>query len=242
MELSIVIPAYEEGDKVVRDIEAASRFMRHHGISGEILLVDDGSRDSTAQAARRAAETMNGAVRVIRNEVHRGKGHAVRCGITVSKGEYVLFADSGLCVPYEQALAGLELLRRQSCDLAHGSRKLPGSLIHRPQPRIRRIISRIMRQLFIHLLRIPADLTDTQCGFKLYRGLAARQLYSRAHLNGFLFDIEIILLARQLGYRIREFPIEWTADLDSRLTLFKGALSVMREFLFLLVHPIKRGM
>jgi dolichyl-phosphate beta-glucosyltransferase len=98
-----------------------------------------------------------------------------------------------------------------------------------------------MRQLFIHILRVPADLTDTQCGFKLYRGQTARQLYSSAHLDGFLFDIEIILLALRLGYRIREFPIDWTADLDSRLTLLKSAMSVIREFFLLLVHPINRG-
>jgi hypothetical protein len=141
----------------------------------------------------------------------------------------VLFADSGLTVPFENALAGLRLVREGRADLAHGSRGLPGSVIRRDRDLDRKVISRLFHVLVVRWLHIPARLTDTQCGFKIYRGAVARQLYDECTTEGFMFDVEIILRALQHGFRIAEFPVEWTCDRDSRLGIRRSARAVLRD-------------
>ena len=140
-----------------------------------------------------------------------------------------MFADSGLCVPYSYVTSGLRLIKSKNCEIAHGSRKLAESKILKPQVWRRRVTAKLFRRLMIFWQKIPSELTDTQCGFKIYRGEIARKLYSECKTAGFMFDIEIILRALKRGYRIKEFPIEWTADLDSRLSVNKSAKQVLTE-------------
>ena len=124
MDLSIVIPALDEGKKIARDIAAASDFLTANDLQGEISVVDDGSQDDTTEAARKAPIPQGVKRNVIRCEGHHGKGYAVRTGIIASTGKYVMFADCGLCIAYGNALQGLALLRDDKCDIAHGSRRL----------------------------------------------------------------------------------------------------------------------
>lgn len=118
-----------------------------------------------------------------------------------------------------------------ACDMAHGSRRLAKSVIRRPQPIHRRLLSRISRAAVRAATGLPKGLTDTQCGFKVYRGEAARALYAECRTDGFLFDIEIILRAARRGYAIREFPVEWACDLDSRLRPARNSWRTARELL-----------
>jgi dolichyl-phosphate beta-glucosyltransferase len=229
MDLSIVIPAYREAAKVRHDVEAAAAFLVRQGLRGEILVVDDGSPDDTRQAAEDAEVPPEVERRVIRYEPHRGKGRAVRTGMTATRGEYVLFADSGLCVPFANALRGLELLRQGACEIAHGSRKMAGSVLKVPQPAYRRLLSRVFRAVVLDLMGIPHKLTDTQCGFKVYRGDVARELYRDCRSDGFMFDIEVLMRARRRGFTVREFPVEWVCDLDSRLCPARNLFGVLRE-------------
>ncbi|NOY61037.1 MAG: glycosyltransferase [Calditrichaeota bacterium] len=239
MDLSIVIPALNESRKIAQDVKAAAEFLQQQNLEGEIIVVDDGSSDDTTQVARHAGDSIQASLRVLHFKEHHGKGFAVKNGIIASKSQFVMFADSGLCVPYSNVLKGLSLLQNNSCDIAHGSRKLPESIIRRPQPLGRRIISKLIHWVLIIWLRIPANLTDTQCGFKIYKGDLARELYKQCISNGFLFDIEIIIRALKSGKRIREFPIEWTADPDSRLSPAKNFIGVLSE-LFALKKIVKR--
>lgn len=231
MDLSIVIPAYEESKKIARDITEAAGFLEAHHFTGEIIVVDDGSEDNTAEAAKNTAVSPDIRLDVIRYEKHRGKGYAVRTGIKQSTGEYVMFADSGSCVPYEDTLRGLELLKSDTCDIAHGSRKIRGCHIEKTQSLYRRGCSAIFHWFVIHDMKIPAEFTDTQCGFKMYKGDVARHLYSQAITDGFSFDIEIIMRAQKEGYRIKEFPIDWTCDRDSRLSPTRSSWRVLAELL-----------
>ena len=231
MDLSIVIPAFEESRKIARDIEEAVAFLETHHFSGQIIVVDDGSTDNTAEAAKNIAVPPNVQLDVIRYETHRGKGYAVRTGIKHSSGEYVMFADSGSCVPYEDTLRGLELLKSDACDIAHGSRKMRECHIEKTQSLYRRICSGIFHWFVIHDMKIPAEFTDTQCGFKMYKGDVARHLYGEAVTDGFTFDIEIIMRAQKESYRIREFPIDWTCDRDSRLSPTRSSWHVLSELL-----------
>jgi dolichyl-phosphate beta-glucosyltransferase len=230
MDLSLIIPAFNESAKIDNDICAANNFFLAHQLKGEILVIDDGSKDDTALKAQRAADNVATEVHVLRLKPHHGKGFAVRTGMLQSRGAFVMFADSGLCVPFIYALKGIEILQSGKGDIAHGSRKLKESVIHRPQPWFRRVISRIMRLIFIYGLRIP-KLSDTQCGFKIYPGEIAKALYASSRCDGFLFDIEIIALAQKKRYHIAEFPIEWTADLDSRLSPIKSFKNIFKELI-----------
>lgn len=216
MDLSIVIPAYREARKVGRDVEEASAFLARQGLRGEVILADDGSPDGTAQVARAAKAAPGVEVRVLELE-HRGKGWAVRNGMIESRGEFVMFADSGVCIPFEDALPMLAALRSGECDIAHGSRKMPGAVISHPQSFYRRTLSRLFRKATLFYLKLPRSLTDTQCGFKVYRGDVARELYGQAVTDGFMFDLEILIRARRRGYRVKEFPVHWSWDPDSRL-------------------------
>jgi dolichyl-phosphate beta-glucosyltransferase len=229
VDLSIVIPAFREVGKITRDIEAASAFLQHSSLAGEIIVVDDGSDDGTADAASKAAASAGAAVRVIRCEPHRGKGYAIRTGIVLTQAKYVMFADSGCCVPYENVLQGLQLLQSGACDIAHGSRKLPSSHIARPQSLYRRICSYLFHRAMICWMKLPTQLTDSQCGFKIYRGEAARTLYRQCTTDGFMFDVELILRAKKAGYVIQEFPIQWSCDRDSRLSPTRSFLGILAE-------------
>jgi dolichyl-phosphate beta-glucosyltransferase len=233
VDLSIVIPVFDESGKIGRDIEAASEFLAGNNLKGEIIVVDDGSADGTSEAAKKAGEHLPGGVllRVIRYAEHKGKGYAVRTGMKATSGEYVMFADSGCCVPYGNVLLGLEMLKGGSCDIAHGSRKLLESDIQKDQPWYRRISARLFKWALNRILTMPPGITDSQCGFKVYRGDVARKLYGECISDGFMFDIEIILRAQKEGYRIKEFPVEWVCDLDSRLSVTRAPWPVLSELI-----------
>jgi dolichyl-phosphate beta-glucosyltransferase len=228
MDFSIVIPAFREASKIGRDVEAAGAFLAEAGMVGQIIVVDDGSPDDTAAQAQAAPVPPGVHREVLRYERNRGKGYAIRTGMRQARGEYVMFADSGLCVAFDFCLRGLELLKAGQCELAHGTRKARGSIIRVAQPLHRRIGSRVFR-LLMSLMGVPGRITDTQCGFKMYVGDAARELYGECITDGFMFDAEIILRALRKGYRIREFPVQWYHDRDSRLRPFQTAFRMLLE-------------
>ncbi len=229
MDISIVIPALNEGKKIARDVESAASFLKDNYLSGEIIVIDDGSGDNTAEAAKKAQIPSEIKLNVIRLQQHRGKGYAVRAGIKQAQGEYVMFADSGCCVPCENALRGLDLLKSGACDMAHGSRKMRASHITRAQSLYRQICAGIFHWFVIRYMKVPAELTDTQCGFKIYKGDAGRKLYGECITDGFAFDIEVILRARKEGYRIKEFPVDWACDPDSRLSPSRSFWRILGE-------------
>ncbi len=229
--LSIVIPAFNEHRKIHQDILAADRFITSERLSGEIIIVDDGSTDDTAAYAEKTAADVETNCIIERLEQNCGKGCAVRTGVLKSRGEFVLFADSGNCIPYAEAKIGMDHIRTGSWQLAHGSRRLSKGHIMRPQSLYRRVCSQLFHWFLIHDIKRLGNLTDTQCGFKVYRGDIARELYSQSTINGFMFDIEIILLALSQGYRIHEFPVDWAWDPDSRLKPLHVAWHVFRDIL-----------
>ena len=231
MDISIVIPALEESKKIGSDIGAASRFLEDNHLAGEIIIVDDGSGDDTADVAEKAETQSQISLKVIRLRCHKGKGFAIAEGMKQTTGEYVMFADSGCCVPYENVLRGLSLIKSGQCDIAHGSRKLSESRIETGQNWYRRIWSAVFHWFVVCVMKIPTELTDTQCGFKIYRGDTGRELFGRCICDGFMFDIEIIKRAIKQGFRIREFPLEWTCDRDSRFSVAASFWQIIVELM-----------
>jgi glycosyltransferase involved in cell wall biosynthesis len=231
LDLSIVIPAYREAAKIRTDIEAAVDFLRTERIAGEVIVVDDGSPDDTAAVARAESERFP-EVRVLSYTPNRGKGHALRYGMTRTRGRNVLFADAGLCVPYRIAKIALAMLDMRMCDVAHGSRRMRGS-VKRSQPLYRQIGSRMFGIVVHAFMGIPLYISDTQCGFKAYRRDVAHRLYGAAFTDGFMFDTEIILRALDAGYTILEFPVVWENDADTRFNPRTGSLRLLRELLII---------
>jgi len=229
VDLSIVIPAFNEEKKIGRDVEAAAVFIDREGLTGEVIVVDDGSKDKTAEETRNAVVPPSVKKNVIRLEKNRGKGFAVKTGILASRGEVVLFADSGTCVPYANALPQIERIRKGEQDMAMASRRLKETVILRNRGFLRRVISWFFRQIAILFVGLPRRFTDTQCGFKVYKGEVARELFAACVTTGFLFELEVLLRALRRGYRVEEFPVEWTCDLDTRLNPSGHAPGVARE-------------
>ena len=226
--ISIVIAAYNEEQRIGKSLLKIRDYLGGQDFDYEIIVVDDGSVDKTSQIAQNSSASRSIKLHVMRYEPHRGKGYAVRYGIVNSVADYVLFMDSGGNVPHRYILTGLELLKNNICDIAMGSRRLAGSIIHKDLIWYRRISSALFRKIARIYLKIPSALTDTQCGFKLYKGTIARKLYGQCTSEGFMFDVEIILRAERLGYRMKEIPIEWTCDRDSRLS-FAYTPAILRE-------------
>jgi dolichyl-phosphate beta-glucosyltransferase len=231
VDLSIVIPAFNEEKKIGRDVETAAVFLDKEGLSGEVIVVDDGSEDKTAEEARHADVAQAVEINVIRLDKNRGKGFAVKTGVLGSRGDVVLFADSGTCVPYTNALPQIARIREGELEIAMASRRLKDTVIVRNRGFLRRVISWFFRQVAILLVGVPRQFTDTQCGFKIYRGEVARELFAACVTTGFLFELEVLLRALRRGYRVEEFPVEWTCDLDTRLNPSGHAAGVARELL-----------
>jgi len=230
VDLTIVIPAYREGLKIQSDIRAASSFLRGaFGGTGEIFVVDDGSPDDTARCACRLQDEVP-ELRVVRHLENRGKGFALRTGVAASRGRRVMFADAGTCVPYDDALPGIAMVDR-GVHFAHGSRRAPGSVIRARQPSYRRLGSRVFRTLARTFMGIPHHLKDTQCGFKVYDGDTARRLFGECFTDGFMLDIELIRRAHRRGLEIREFPVHWRNDRDTRFRPVRGTLRNLRELI-----------
>lgn len=227
LDLSIVIPAFKESYKIERDIRAAAEFLTANGLAGEIIVVDDGSPDDTAERARALVAEI-APLQVLSYEPNRGKGHAVRYGILRSRGRIVMFADAGLCVPYRIARIGLEMINMGMCDVAMGSRGMRGS-VKVAQPLYRRLGSRAYGFFAKTFMGIPRYITDTQCGFKLYRREVAHALFEPIVTDGFMFDTEAILRALRAGYTILEFPVLWSNDPDTRYDPVKGTIRNLQE-------------
>jgi dolichyl-phosphate beta-glucosyltransferase len=229
LEISIVIPAFNEEKKIGFDVEVAAVFIDEEAVPGEVIVVDDGSTDNTAEEARNVEIPSAVERNVIRLDKNRGKGYAVKTGILASKGDVVLFADSGTCVPYSNALSQIERIRGGEFDIAMASRRLKDTMIHRNRSLKRRLLSSFFRLVARIITGVPNRFSDTQCGFKIYRGEIARELFAKCVTTGFLFELEVLLRALKRGYRIEEFPVEWTCDLDTRLKPASDAAKVLKE-------------
>ncbi len=221
--LSVVIPCFNEARKIGADIQAALDYLQSRPYSFELILVDDGSSDGTRSLIEQAASTN---VRIVCYQPNRGKGRAVRTGMLEARGEYRLFADAGLCVSFSQIEKGLALLQ-SGADVAIGSRKLATSQIVESQPGYRRIGSSVFGWLVRNWMGLRYS--DTQCGFKLFTAQAAERLFAAARIDGFMFDAETLINARKFGLTVREFPVEWRADPDSRYRPFTGSFRNLVE-------------
>ena len=234
--LSVVIPAYNEEDRLKRHIPHITDHLR--GRRYEIIVVNDGSRDHTAEVARSFA-----GVRLIDLQPNRGKGGAVRAGMLAARGEYVLLTDADESTPIAEVEKLLVAIERDGYDMAIGSRTVPGAEVERPQVWCRALAGKLFG-VATRLLCIRG-IYDTQCGFKLMKGEVAQKVFPRVTSNTAIFDIEMLVVATRDGYRVAEVPVKWVHDPDTRIPYnLRRALRIWGELFRIrraqrLWHPVK---
>jgi dolichyl-phosphate beta-glucosyltransferase len=200
----------------------------------EIIVVDDGSSDGTAEAVKESALFKDGRIKLISNGINRGKGFSVRRGIAESRGEYVLLTDADMSTPVEETEKLLKALN-EGIDIAIGSRSVSGSDVRVHQAWYRELMGKTFN-LFVKLL-IVGDFKDTQCGFKLLKGAPARKLAEAMRINGFCFDVEMLYLAGKKGSRIKEVGVIWDNSPQSKVKVIDSSVGMFLDlFRIRLLH------
>jgi dolichyl-phosphate beta-glucosyltransferase len=226
--LSVVIPAFNEHRRLPGTVNHVRRYLAGRSHNYELILVDDGSTDETLHYMRELAHEWP-AVRVVTLTPNRGKGRAVTEGIRVARGDLVLFSDADLSTPIEE-LPKLEQAVEAGADVAFGSRGAPGAR-EVNQPFYRQVMGRTFNVL-VQLLVLPG-FHDTQCGFKLFRNTAARELFASIRTEGFAFDVEVLWRARQARYRVVEVPVRWLNSDSTRVSPLRHSVQMLRDLLWL---------
>ncbi len=226
VDVSVVIPAYNEAGRIVETLSRVAKYLAGLGRPYEIIVVDDGSTDETAALVAEFAREAGQAVGLIRRP-HTGKGAAVRAGMLVARGRFRLMCDADLSMPVEEFDKFIPLLEA-GVPVVIGSREAPGARRY-DEPPHRHLMGRVYNRL-IQLLVLPG-IEDTQCGFKGFRAEAAAELFSRQTLSGFGFDVEVLFIARRLGYPVREVPINWYYMPGSKVKPLRDTWWMLREML-----------
>ena len=208
-----MIPAYNESARLGGTLDRVLDYIRRQAWDAEVVVVDDGSRDGTAELVRDYARN-NNIVRLVQNPGNRGKGYSVRNGVLNARGAIILFTDADLSSPIEEAPKLLYALE-QGADIAIGSRWVRSDLQTQRQSIARQVMGRVFNLLLRSVLML--DFKDTQCGFKAFRRNAAKTVFSLQRIEGWAFDPEILFLALKLGLRVEEIPVVWAHDEGTRI-------------------------
>ena len=224
-DISIIIPAYNEAKRIVPTVKVVDHYLKDSGKSYEIIVVDDGSHDDTFSVLSDLSRHHKDLI-IKRNEINRGKGCAVRNGVLSSNGKLILVSDADLSTPIEEVEKLLIWISR-GFDITIGSRALKGSEIVVRQHRHREWMGRIFNILV--RLFVLRGFKDTQCGFKIFKGDAARDVFKRSRIDGFSFDVEILYIARKLNYKIKEVSVRWANSNDSKVSIIKEPIKMIME-------------
>lgn len=236
-DLSIVIPAYNEETRIEPTVREIVGYCRSRARAFELILVDDGSQDATSSVALLLSNEFP-EIKLIRLAANHGKGYAVRTGVLNATGWAVLFADADGATPINE-VERLEAALTLGVDVAIGSRALQGEGVKVKAKFYRHIIGRTFHQLVEWLA--DAGVKDTQCGFKLFRFTVAQDLFSRMRMNGFSFDVEVLIMARRRGYRVAEVPVNWTHQAGSKVRLTRDSLQMAADLFRIRTHWLRGG-
>ena len=224
---SVVIPAFNEGARLGETLRLTTEYVAAHAPGSELIVVNDGSTDDTSAVARSALAHAHGQTQLLENFPNRGKGAAVRRGLLAAHQPIGLFFDADLSTPLEEIPKVIQPIAAGEVDVAFGSRALDRRLIGHRQPWRREQGGRV----FNLLVRLATGLPfwDTQCGFKAFRLEVCRPFLEMAHLDGFAFDVELLLLARRAGLRLREIPVRWNHSEGSKVDFLRDSVRMLRE-------------
>ena len=224
---SLVIPAYNEAERIPATLAEIIEYLDKQRYRSEIVVVDDGSSDRTFEAVQEVAAKSPVEIRLLRYERNTGKGHALKVGFEAARGERIGFSDADLSTPIEELSRLLAELDR-GFDVVIGTRKKAGARIAVPQPWYREW----MGSVYTYIVRfLIANVSDVTCGFKVYSGAPGRDLFSRVRIFDWSFDAELLLLARRLGYRIEEVPVQWHDEEGTKVRLGRDVLASLGNLL-----------
>ncbi len=223
--LSVVVPAYNEEQRIGATLARILAYLRDEGARFEVLVVDDGSRDRTREVVSRLAAS-EPHLRLIALGKNRGKGMAVRRGVLEATGDRVLFSDADLSAPIEE-IEKLAARIENGSAVAIGSRSVRGARIDVHQPWYRELMGKTFN-LFVRVLAIRG-FVDTQCGFKCFTADAARAIFSRTRIDRFAFDVEALVVARRLGFEVAEVPIRWSNEPNSRVGVLRDSVRMLLD-------------
>jgi len=232
-EISIIIPAYNEEKRLEPTLKAITQYLEKNFKTYEVLVVNDGSKDNTAEITEKFKDKK---VRIIQNPKNMGKGFSVKNGMINAKYDPVLFTDADLATPIEEVEKLLKALQ-EGYDVAIASRNIQGSTISVHQPGYRKALGKAFP--FIVKSMVLPDFKDTQCGFKLFKKEAARKIFPRQTLKRFAFDVEILYIAKQLNYKVKEVPITWVDKDGSTVSPIKDSFRMFNEVMKIRYNKMK---
>ncbi len=213
IDLSIIIPAYNEEKRITDTLVSMSNYLLRKEYHYEILVVDDGSSDKTVRVVQALQLTVP-SIRILALDRNQGKGAAVRKGMLEAKGSIRLFSDADGATPIEELKKVIHPIRSGDVDIAIGSRYLENSDVQKKQPRYRVIWSRLVNKMVQRFL-LPG-IVDPHCGFKAFTAASAEALFQRSSINEWSFDLEILAMAKKMGFDIKEIPVKWIHDERSK--------------------------
>ena len=220
-QLSIIVPSFNEEVRLPASLQLIAAYVSSANRSTEVLVVDDGSKDRTAEVAASFADRIPN-LRVLRNGENRGKGYSVRHGMQEARGEYVLFTDADLSAPIEEADKLLSAL--QQFDIAIGSRALNRDLIDVHESHFREFAGIIFNRIVRIVLWLP--FVDTQCGFKAFRRERCRIIFEQQRIERFGFDPELLYLARHHGLKATEIPVRWSHSPATKINMMRDSIQM----------------
>ena len=230
--LSVIVPALNEARRLTNNLRALLTYLQDFRPAAELIVVDDGSTDGTARVAEEFfARHPEVPARVLRFEQNRGKGHAVRAGLLAAQAPIALFSDADLSTPIAELPKIVEPIEAGNYDIVFGSRALDRNLIGHRQPWQREQSGKIFNGIVRLLTGLP--FSDTQCGFKAFGMAAARPIIAQGQVDGFGFDVELLLRAQRAGLRLLEVPVRWDHNEGSKVHLVHDSLRMFTEIVSL---------
>ncbi len=223
--LSLIIPAYNEAERLPRTMPAVIEFVQNQPYSSEVIIVNNNSQDATGEIARALAKDYP-FIRVL-DETIQGKGAAVRTGMLAARGEYLFMADADFSMPVDE-IAKFLPPQLGDYDVAIGSREATGAVRYN-EPEYRHFMGRVFN-FYVKVLAIPG-FEDTQCGFKCFRREVALDILPYQTIDGWAFDVELLFIALQRRYRVVEVPVQWYYGANSRISPFRDTINMIREVL-----------
>lgn len=229
-DFSIIIPAYNEENRIKSTLLIIEDFIKSKKISAEILVISDGSTDKTNKVVAEYTDKIEN-LALLTYEKNQGKGFAVKTGIQNSRGAYLLFADADNSTPIEELPKLKKAMEESHAQIAIGSRYLKGSNVRIKQSRFRILIGRTGN--FLIRLFLIDGISDTQCGFKLFTHRAAKEIFTLQKVKRFGFDMEALVIAKSLGYKVTEVPVSWFNSTESRVRPIKDALHTLKDLVYI---------
>jgi len=236
MHLSLIIPAYNEEKRLPKTLTEVDSYLRTRDYDYEILVVNDGSGDKTVEIAKNLIPGIKN-LRVTGYNRNQGKGYAVRFGMMEAKGDFRLFSDADNSTSVDQVEKMWPEIEK-GADIVIGSRDIKGAVLDPPQPWIRQMFLgegfKLFRKLVLGLWKIE----DTQCGFKCFSKEAAENIFPKCRISRFAFDPEILIIAEKMGYKIKEIPVYWKNDLESKVK-FKSILKIALDLFVIKLNSLR---